>query len=55
MLAQFNKASEEANFRDSGWSKGQVLNMKLRQSKYTSIIENSSNPLPEALVNKEQY
>ena len=52
MLQGFITASEEAKLRGSGWSEGEVLEIKLKQSKYNPIVGNSYVPLPEALINK---
>eukprot|EP00745_Piridium_sociabile_P030720 TRINITY_DN50_c0_g2_i2.p1 TRINITY_DN50_c0_g2~~TRINITY_DN50_c0_g2_i2.p1 ORF type:complete len:791 (+),score=53.07 TRINITY_DN50_c0_g2_i2:2261-4633(+) len=52
MNSQFNRASEEAKLRGSGWSEGTVLEIKLKQSKFAPIVGHSYIPLPKELVLK---
>ena len=52
MLKRFNNASEEAKLRGSGWSEGRLLEIKLKQAKYSPIVGKLYVPLPRALVLK---
>ena len=51
-LKSFITASEEAKMRGSGWSEGEVLEIKLKQAKYSPIAGRSFIPLPKEVVNK---
>ena len=53
MLTSFNAASEEAKLRGSGWSEGKVLELKLKQTKYSPIAGHSFIPLPKEVADKK--
>ena len=52
LLIEFNTAVEDAKLRGSGWTQGKVLEIRLKQTKFSPIAGRSFIPLPRELALK---